>query len=580
MLIRRLKKLLSYYKPYKKELCLDLLCSIMHSTSVTIIPILVKYLTDNVVYFEKSEAYKVLLLVTLFIFGIFVVIFFCERYNKYQGNMLSLKVEADIKVKLFEHYQKQDFSFFDERKVGELMSYITTDAYNLTTLIKKVPEIFFDFSIRLIGAGIILFMANALFGFLTFAVLALILVIAVIYIPRMQNEVLKSRDVYGKLTSDLEEDISGIKTVQAYSNESEQILRYQDRMKIYLDTNDKINKFGGTLEAIVDPILIGLIPIVTIISMFFVVSGNFDFGDLIIFMLYADILISPVFRIFSLISGFNEGMVGIKRVFDILDVEPKIKDLPNAISLEKINGNVKFKDVSFKYDSSDKFVLKNLNFEIEAKEYVALVGLSGIGKTTLCHLIPRFYEVYSGEILVDDIPVRNISLKNIRQNVGIVQQNIFLFSGSIMDNIRYGKLDASYEEVIEAAKKAYAHDFIMKLEDGYNTNIGEKGTKLSGGQKQRIAIARAFLKDPSILIFDEATSSLDSESERFVQKSMENLAKDRTTIVIAHRFSTIKNAKRIIVLGEGGILEEGTHDELLKRNGVYKHLYNLQFEQN
>ena len=578
MKIQRLKKLLSYYKPYKKELFLDLFCSIIHSVLVTTIPILVKYMTTDVINFEKAQAYQTLSLMSLLILGLFIIIFLCSRYTKYQGNMLSVKVESDIKVELFKHFQNQDFNFFDESKVGKLMSYITTDAYNLTTFIKEVPETLLDVFIRLIGAGIVLFIANPMFGTITFGILTLILCVAIYYIPKMQKEIEKSRKIYSELTSELEESISGIKTVQSFTNEDKQISKFNDNMKIYFSTSDKVNKLHGTVTGIIDPILIGLIPIVTIISIFFILDNKFSINDLIVFMLYADILIVPIFNIFSILSELNEGMVGINRVFDILEVQPEIVDLPNSINLQKINGNIKFKNVYFRYKSSDKQVLKNLSFEIKAGEYIALVGLSGVGKSTLCHLIPRFYDVTDGEICIDDIPIKNIKLKSLRQNVGFVQQDIFLFSGSVIENIRYGNLNAAETEVVEAAKKAYAHEFICKLENGYNTYIGERGTKLSGGQKQRIAIARAFLKNPPILIFDEATSSLDNESERLIQKSMENLAQNRTTIVIAHRLSTIKNAKRILVLDESGIAEEGTHEELLNKNGIYAGLYNLQFK--
>ena len=302
-------------------------------------------------------------------------------------------------------------------------------------------------------------------------------------------------------------------------------------------------------------------------------------NDLLVFMLYADILIAPIFNVLALISGFNEGSVGFKRIFNILSIDSEIKNSKDAIKLEKVKGNIKFKDVSFIYKSGRK-IFENLNLEIKAGEYVALVGPSGAGKSTLCNLIPRFYDVNKGEILIDDVPVKKIELKNLRKNIGFVRQDVVLFSGTIADNIRYGKLDATNEEIIQAAKDAYAHDFILDFEKGYNTYIGGRGTRLSGGQKQRIAIARAFLKNSPILIFDEATSSLDNESEKFIQKSMEKLAKDRTTIVIAHRLSTIRNAKRILVLSGGNIAEEGTHEELLSKNGIYADLYNMQFSKN
>lgn len=579
MKMQKIKKLLSYYKPYKKDLFLDLFCSVIDSVSVTIFPVLVRYLTDDVINFEKDKAFQSLGMVALVALGLFFIIFLCQRYTEYQGIMLSTKVETDIKTDLFEHFQKQDFSFFDEQKVGKLMSYITTDAYNLTTFIKEVPETLLDFIIRLSGAGIVLFLASPLFGAITFGILFIILCVAVRYVPKMQREIENARIIYSDLTSDLEESISGIKTVQAFTNEDVEISKFKDDMKIYLQTNDRQNKIKGTLMAATEPILIGLIPITTIVAMFFILRGDFLMNDLLVFMLYADILIAPIFNVLALISGFNEGAVGFKRIFNILSIDSEIKNSKDAISLEKVKGNIKFKDVSFIYKSGRK-IFKNLNLEIKAGEYVALVGPSGAGKSTLCNLIPRFYDVNSGEILVDDVPVKKIDLKNLRKNIGFVRQDVVLFSGTIADNIRYGKLDATNEEIIQAAKDAYAHDFILDFEKGYNTYIGGRGARLSGGQKQRIAIARAFLKNSPILIFDEATSSLDNESEKFIQKSMEKLAKDRTTIVIAHRLSTIRNAKRILVLSGGNIAEEGTHEELLSKNGIYADLYNMQFSKN
>lgn len=440
-----------------------------------------------------------------------------------------------------------------------------------------MPETILDFMIRLIGTGIILFMVSPTFGIITFGILIFLFSIAIYFIPKIQRNIEKSRGVYSELTSNLEERLSGIKTVKSFANEDKEISKYNNDINTYLKTKKISLKLSGTAEAIVDPILIGLIPIITIIAMFFVLNEKFTVSDLIVFMLYADILIGPLFNIFALMEGFNEGAVGFKRIFDVLLISPEITNSHDTVDLKKVNGNIKFKNVSFHYRSG-KEVFKNLSLEINAGEYVALVGPSGIGKSTLCNLIPRFYDVTEGEILIDNVPIKNVRLKNLRQNIGFVSQDIFLFSGSVMDNIHYGNLDASEEEIIEAAKRAHAHEFIFKLEKGYDTYIGERGTKLSGGQKQRIAIARAFLKNPPILIFDEATSSLDNESEKLIQKSMEKLAKNRTTIVIAHRLSTIKNTKRILILDESGITEEGTHEELLNKNGIYAQFYNLQFQ--
>lgn len=571
------KNLISYYRPYKKELFLDLLFSVICSLAVTIIPFFVRYLTNTVVNFEKKQALNILILISLCILGLFVIVALCQRYTKYQGNMVAAKVESDIKIDIFSHLQEQDFSFFDENKIGKLMSYITTDAYNLTTFLKKVPEILLDFIIRVIGAGIVLFMASPFLGSITFGILSVITLIAAIFIPKMQREINASRQVYAELTSDLEESLSGIKTTKSFTNEEIELGKFRDDIRIYLETNKRINKISGTLEASLDPILIGLVPITTIISMFFFFCGNFNMGDLVVFMLYADILISPIFGMFNLIYGFNEGMVGFKRISKVLSVKPDIEDRPNSIKLKQVLGNIRFKDVSFVYKSGRK-VFDKLNLDIAAGEFVALVGPSGVGKSTLCNLIPRFYDVTEGEIFIDGEPIKNIKLKSLRKNIGFVSQDIFLFSGSVKENIRYGNLSATDEEIVKAAKKAHAHEFIINLEKGYDTYIGQRGVTLSGGQKQRIAIARAFLKNPPILIFDEATSSLDNESERLIQQSMVELAQSRTTIVIAHRLSTIKNAKRILVLNNGGISQQGTHGELISEKGVYADLYNIQFK--
>lgn len=573
----KIKKVLSYYKPYKKELFLDLLCSIIYSLAVAIIPLLIKHVTTNIINLERGEAFRALMLVAVMILALFVLISLCLRYTKYQGNMLAVKVESDIKIEIFEHLQRQDFSFFDERKIGKLMSYITTDAWELTAFIKNVPEILLDIAIRFIIAGIVLFTTSPLFGAVTYGFYALLIAVCVYSVPKIQNEIKKARAVYSELTSDLEESLSGIKTAQSFTNEDEEISKFKDDIKTYIKTSDRKNKLDGTLISVIIPIVVGLIPIVTIISMFFILNGDFYLSDLIVFMLYADILISPIFSVISLMENFNQGVVGFKRIFEITSIKPEISNPLSPVHLETLRGEVEFKNVSFQYKSGKK-IFKNLSLKIKSGEYVALVGSSGIGKSTLCNLIPRFYDVTDGEILIDGIPIKNIDIRDLRKNIGFVQQDTFLFSGTVWENIHYGNLTASKDEVINASKNAYAHGFVSELKDGYGTQIGERGAKLSGGQKQRISIARAFLKNPSILIFDEATSNLDNESEKFIQKSMEDLAKSRTTIVIAHRLSTIKNAKRILVLDEKGIAEEGTHEELLGKNGIYAKLYNSQFK--
>ncbi len=573
---QNIKKIFSYYSPYKKDLILDLLCSFIHSVSFTCIPLLVKYAMSIVLNADRTEAFGLLLGVSSVIFLLFVTMALAKKYMKYQGNFLAAKVESDIKKEIFSHYQKQDFDFFDERKIGRLMSYITSDAYNLTIFIKEIPETLLDFMVRFVGVIVVLFLTLPAFGAIVFGVLTFVLAIAFYYMPIVQKKIIKAKAIYSRFTSNLEESLSGIKTVKSFTNENKEIEKFDDDIKMYLKTRKDSLKLSSNVEALLSTIIVGLVPIITVISLFFILNGQSTLSDLITFMLYADILIGALFGMISLLDGFNEGAAGIKRIFDILSVTPKIVDSPNAVSMNHVKGDIKFNNVVFTY-KPDKNILNGLNFEIKPGEYVALVGPSGAGKSTICNLIPRFYDVTKGEILIDDVSVNNIKLKDLRKNIGFVQQDTFLFSGTVEENIRYGNLNATKEEIIEAAKNAYADDFIRELKHGYNTSIGQRGTKLSGGQKQRLAIARVFLKNPPILIFDEATSSLDNESEYFIQKSMEKLAENRTTIVIAHRLSTIKNAKRILVLDEGRVVEEGTHDELLSKNGLYSALYNMQF---
>ncbi len=571
----KLKKLISYYKPYKKTLILDLLFSVLSALIYIAIPTICHYITSEVFGFEKSEAIKTVFWLAGLVFVLFTMLFLFKKYSEHKGMMFAARVEADMKNELFRHFQKQAFGFFDERKIGKMMSYITTDAYNLTKAIKYTPEILLSFIIRVFGTLIILFFKNPIFACILLSVFVLIFIFMGYIFPKVYKINAVSRDVFSNLTSDLEENLSGIKTIQSFTNEQDAIFKFESSNKTYLKTRDKMHGFQSTLDAGLLSFIIGLIPIMTIVGSFFVINGYITVADLIMFMLFMDIVIAPFFEITFLNEFFREGMVGFNRVFEVLNVKPKVTDSPNAVSLENIKGNIEFKDVNFHYAKANTNIFENLNLKIHAGEYIALVGPSGVGKSTLCNLIPRFYDVSSGKISVDGFNIKNIKLKNLRQSIGFVHQDTFLFSGTIIENIRYGKPNANDEEIFEASKNAYAHDFIMSFPDGYNTVIGQRGARLSGGQKQRLAIARVFLKNPPILIFDEATSSLDNESERYIQKSMEKLAENRTTIVIAHRLSTIKNAKRILVMANGKIAEQGTHEELLEKNGVYAEFYNL-----
>lgn len=571
------KRLLLYGVRYKREILCDLLCSLIRSIVVTFIPISIKYLMKNVLDLKLHREYVICLFMAI---AFLVLISLCEKYMEYHGNTFVTKLESDIKLDLFNHIQKQSFSFFDENKIGNLMSYIIVDAHNLAVFTKKFPEILLDFSIKFVGTIIVLLNTNYLFGLIIFSIIMLILFCALYFTVKIQKEVGKSKTAYSEIVSNLKERLTAVRTVQAFTAENQMLSQFNDDINLFIKTMDERFNLESKMKSFIKPILFGIAPIISVVSIAFILDGQMTFNDLTIFMLYTNILISPICKLFGLISDFNENLASLKRISDIFSVNPEIIDSDNALDLKKIRGKITFNNVSFEYKSSCKPVIRNINLEIHPGEHIALVGKSGVGKSSICNLIPRFYDVTNGEILLDDISIKNIKLKDLRENITFVQQDTFLFSGTIIENIRYGRLDATDEEVYEAAKNAYADDFILKLKNGYQTRIGERGVKLSGGQKQRIAIARAFLKNSPILIFDEATSNLDSESEKFIQKSIEMLSKNRTTIIVAHRLSTIKNVDRIIVLGSQTIQEEGTHQELLSNNGFYKRLYDKQLFMN
>jgi len=524
---------------------------------------------------ETSIATKTMIFFAVLVAVLFVIHYSCNRYTKYWGKVVGSAIERDMCSELFNHYQKQSYRFFDENNTGKLTSAITIDIKNISTFLYFAPETILDFTVRLIGAFTVFFIVNIWFGFVAVTVLGLAFLYTCYFVPKIQRKMIASHENFSDLNSITEEALSGIRTVQSFANEELELNKFCKLNEQYFENQKVIHRLGSVLNSGMNSFIITLIPIITIISMFFVINGMISTGDLITYLLYVDILIGPLFTFIGLIQNYQESIAGYRRFFDLLTVEPEISDSKDSIKLDNIKGSVEFRNVSFYYSKEKKNIFNNLNLKIESGEYIALVGASGVGKSTLCNLIPRFYDVLDGEILVDNINIKNIILKNLRENIGFVQQDTFLFSGTVMENIRYGKPKSSDEEIFEAAKSAYAHDFIMGFTDGYHTQIGQRGLKLSGGQRQRIAIARVFLKDPPILVFDEATSSLDSESERYIQKSLEKLTRDRTTIVIAHRLSTIKNAKRILVLTNEGIVEEGTHEELLDNNGVYTGFYRL-----
>ena len=482
-------------------------------------------------------------------------------------------MERDLRNELFQHYQKLSFSFYDEEKTGQLMSRLTNDLFSLTELYHHGPEDIVISFIKFFGAFVILANINLQLTLIIFAFIPVMGAFIYYYNRKMKKAFKANRRRVGDINARIEDNLSGIRVVKSFANENYENNKFNDENNRYVNSKSNsyfyMGKFHSGLGAFTSMITVAA----AIFGSIFISKDVIVTADLVAFLLYINNLIEPVKKFINFTEQFQEGITGFERFMEVLEIEPDIVDSKNAIDLKDVKGAIEYCDVGFKYNKTNDYVLKDINLKIKPGEYVALVGTSGAGKTTICSLLPRFYEVSEGKILIDGHNIKDIKLNSLRQNIGIVQQDVYLFAGTILDNIRYGRFDATDEEVIEAAKKANAHDFIMELPDGYNTDCGQRGVKLSGGQKQRLSIARVFLKNPPILIFDEATSALDNESERIVQESLESLAKNRTTLVIAHRLSTIQNAQRICVLSNEGIVEEGTHEELLKKNGQYASFY-------
>jgi ATP-binding cassette subfamily B protein len=574
----RSKKFLSYYKPYLGLLFADLACAFVVSVITLLLPLGARYITKDLLAANTPNALNQIYLTGAVMLALVAVHTLCNMFVDYRGHMMGAMMERDMRNELFEHYQKLSFGFYDEQKTGQLMTRLTNDIFWLSELYHHGPE---DLAISLLqfaGAFIILIHINVNLTLIVFLFLPLIAVYAFYFNWRMNIALRRSKDRIGDINAQVEDTLAGIRVVKSFTNEEIEKEKFAYANNRFLGSRSDGYKseafYSGGMDAFTQLLTIAVV----VFGGAAIVNASLDLADLLTYLLCVAILIEPIQRSVNFARLYQEGITGFDRFMDILEVKPDIQDAADAIDLTHVQGNVRFEDVSFKYKEGYAHVLKNISLDIQAGEYIALVGSSGVGKTTLCSLIPRFYEVNEGKILLDGKNIREVRLRSLRRNIGIVQQDVYLFAGTVSDNIRYGKLDASREEIIEAAKKANAHDFIMALPDGYETDIGQRGVKLSGGQKQRLSIARVFLKDPPIIIFDEATSALDNESEKAVQDALEKLADNRTTLVIAHRLTTIRNAQRIVVLTDNGIVEQGTHDELLVLDGTYANLYNTQLK--
>ena len=566
-----LKKFIPYYSPYKVVFFLDLICAAVISLIDLAYPQILRIMTKTIFAGSSSVILKALLPIGLAMLAMYIIQGLCKYYVSYQGHMMGANMERDMRQQLFDHYEKLSFSYYDQNNSGQMMSKLVSDLFDISEMAHHGPENLFISLIKIIGSFVFLFMINW-----KLAVPLLVLVFFMILFSygqnrKMQATFLDNRQKIGDINSSLQDTLAGIRVVQSFANEEIERKKFKHSNHNFLVSKDANYHCMGTFMS-GNLFFQGLMYLVTLVfGGFLIAKGQMEVADLAMYALYIGIFISPIQILVELTEMMQKGLSGFRRFLAVVETEPDIVDQKDAKPLEQVQGTVDYENVSFHYSDDDTLVLSDVSFRIEAGKSVALVGPSGSGKTTICSLLPRFYDVTGGRILIDGKDIRSLTLESLRNRIGLVQQDVYLFCGSIKENIAYGKPDASMEEIVDAAKKANIHDFILSLPDGYGSYVGERGTRLSGGQKQRISIARVFLKNPPILILDEATSALDNESERWIQHSLEELAKNRTTITIAHRLSTIRNADEILVVADTGIAERGTHEELMALNGIYAH---------
>lgn len=575
---QKLKKFISYYRPYLGLFFADLGCALIASGISLVFPLIIRYITKDVLSTDLSKAMTTIWQLVLLMLFLIAVEYCCNYFITSYGHVMGAKMEYDLRNEIFNHLQKLSFNYYDNQKTGQIMSRITNDLFEITELYHHGPEDLLISLTKLIGSFIILFRINIPLTLVVFSFIPLMVYFAYYYNRKMRQAFRKNRERIAAINAGIEDSISGVRVVKSFANEELEMEKFRENNHRYVDSKRDSYRYMGRYHSGINAFSSLIYLVLVVAAALFIESGKVNSLDILTFLLYINVFLEPIKKLINFGEQFQNGLSGFDRFYEVISIAPDIVDSKGAVELTHVEGAIEFKDVSFRYNPNTPEILSHVNLKVAAGEYVALVGTSGVGKTTLCSLIPRFYEVSSGSIMLDGRDIRDITLKSLRKNIGIVQQDVYLFAGSVLENIRYGKPDATEEEIVAAAKKANAHDFIMELPEGYHTDIGQRGIKLSGGQKQRLSIARVFLKNPAILIFDEATSALDNESEKVIQDALESLARGRTTLVIAHRLSTIRNAQRIIVLSDGGIAEEGNHQELLARGGIYAQLYKMQFK--
>ena len=567
-------RFIPYFKKYKWVLFFDLFCAALTTVCELVLPMLVRYVTNAGINDLASLTVEVVIKIGVLYLFLRVVDAAANFFMASIGHIMGTKIETDMRTAMFDHLQKLSFQYFDNTKVGQIMTRITTDLFDVTEFAHHCPEEFFIAGIKIIGSFVILCGVNVWLTLIMFTIVPFIVIAAIYFNRKMKEQFRQQRVQLGEINAQVEDSLLGVRVVKSFANEELEKEKFEHGNQVFYNVKRHRYFYMGGFEAS-NRMFDGLMNLLVLVAgALFMIHGWIQPADLVAYMLYVGTLITSIRRLVQFAEQFQQGMTGVERFFQVMDADVDIFDEPGAKDIEIKRGDVTFENVSFSYADDGKQVLSHINLDVKAGENVALVGPSGGGKTTLCNLIPRFYDVDEGRILVDGQDIRHVTLNSLRSQIGFVQQDVYLFSGTVFENIQYGKPGASREEVVEAAKRAGAHDFILELQNGYDTYVGERGVKLSGGQKQRISIARAFLKNPPIMILDEATSALDNESERLVQQSLEKLAKGRTTFTIAHRLTTIKNATVILVLTDKGIEEKGTHQELMAKKGIYYDLYN------